>query len=107
MRPIRAGLVIATGMAAVLSVVVATQAMAAAVATEQYTVTLATGLRGFTTDFPAQTVNPNTGVFTGSNVNDTSNRTTVPAFDQRYGVFQNIGRDRRVLRLPVRGDIFG
>ena len=73
MRSIRTGLVIGTGVAALLSMAATTQAMAAAVLTHQYTVTLDTGLRGFVADFPAQTTNPNTGAFTGSNVNDTSN----------------------------------
>jgi hypothetical protein len=90
MQPIRTGRAIRAGVAALVTVLVAPQARASIVATQSYTVTLDTGLRGFVADFPTQTLGPN-GAFAGSNVSDTSNRTTVPAFDQRYGAFQNMG----------------
>jgi hypothetical protein len=90
MQAIRTRRVIRAGVAALVTVLVAPRAKAAIVATQSYTVTLDTGLRGFVTDFPTQTVDSN-GAIIGSTVSDTSNRTTVPAFDQRYGAFQNMG----------------
>jgi len=91
MRSIQAKLVTLTGLATLLIGTVTTPSMAAVVLTNHYTDTLDTGLRGFVANFPAQTVNLNNGAITGNTVSDTSNRTTVPAFDARYGAFQNMG----------------